>query len=123
MTIGNSCSIHSCIIDDDVVLGSGSIVMEGCVLERGCEIAPMSVIPPGRLIPAGQLWAGNPARFVRHLSEEELLSNYSKSYTSGVVDEENNEALWPGNYVSEEMKRGEGQEETIQEYMEKHFFG
>lgn len=33
-----------------------------------------SVLPPGRRVPAGELWAGNPARFVRMLTNDEILS-------------------------------------------------
>lgn len=37
------------------------------ILEAG------SVLPPGRRIPTGELWAGNPATFVRTLTHEETL--------------------------------------------------
>lgn len=37
------------------------------ILEAG------SVLPPGRRIPTGELWAGNPAMFVRTLTHEETL--------------------------------------------------
>lgn len=37
------------------------------ILEAG------SVVPPGRRIPSGELWAGNPAKFVRALTHEETL--------------------------------------------------
>ena len=37
----------------------------------------------GSLIPAGQVWGGDPATFVRELSEQELVSNYQKSYLNG----------------------------------------
>jgi carbonic anhydrase/acetyltransferase-like protein (isoleucine patch superfamily) len=36
VTIENGCSIHSCIIDDDCVIGANSIIMPGARLERGC---------------------------------------------------------------------------------------
>lgn len=61
--------ITSAIIDDDVKIGSGSLVLDGSQLERGCVIAPDSVVPAGRLVPANQLWAGNPIRFVKNLTE------------------------------------------------------
>ena len=68
VTIEANCSIHSCIIDDDVVVGHGSVIMPGARLERGCQVLPNSVVQPGRLVPAGQVWAGNPLRFVRALT-------------------------------------------------------
>ncbi len=53
VTIEHNCSIYSSIIDDDVVIGAGSVIMPGSRLERGCEILPNSVVQPGKLIPAG----------------------------------------------------------------------
>ena len=84
VTIGEKCSIYSCIIDDDVVVGANTVIMQGSRLERGCYILPNSVVPPGRMIPAGQIWGGSPAvKYVRDLTPEELLSNYTKSYSNG----------------------------------------
>ncbi len=45
--------------------------MEGTLVEEGSILAPGSVLPPGRLVPKRQLWAGNPARFVRELTNDE----------------------------------------------------
>ena len=36
VTIEPGCTIYSSIIDDDVVIGSGSVIMAGARLERGC---------------------------------------------------------------------------------------
>lgn len=36
VTIEPNCAIYSCIIDDDCVIGHGSIIMQGARLERGC---------------------------------------------------------------------------------------
>ena len=32
-----------------------------------------TVVPPGCVIPSGQMWAGNPAQYVRDLSADELM--------------------------------------------------
>ncbi len=53
VTIEAGCSLYSCIIDDDVVIGHNSVIMPGARLERGCQILPNSVVQPGRLVPAG----------------------------------------------------------------------
>jgi len=46
--------------------------MEGSLVESNSVLAPGTVLPPGRLVPSGQLWAGNPARYVRDLSKDEV---------------------------------------------------
>jgi len=53
VTVEQNCTIHSSIIDDDVVIGQGSVIMVGARLERGCHILPFSIVQPGKLIPAG----------------------------------------------------------------------
>lgn len=80
VTIQNNCTIYSSIIDDEVFIGSGSIIHEGCKIEKGAVIAPNTLVPPCRLIPGRQLWAGNPAKFVRDLTEEEVYSYYVQSF-------------------------------------------
>ena len=68
VTVEARCSIYSSIIDDDCVIGHGTVIMPGARLERGAQVLPNSVVPPGRLVPAGQVWGGNPIRFVKELS-------------------------------------------------------
>jgi gamma-carbonic anhydrase len=72
VTIGHGALLKSCIIGDEVLIGQGAIVEEGSVVEEKCMIAAGAVVTAGTLVPKGQLWAGNPAKFVRDLSEEEL---------------------------------------------------
>jgi len=98
VTIEPHCSIYSCIIDDDVYIGKGTVIMQGAKIERGAHILPGSVIPPGRLIPAGQVWGGNPIAFVKNLSQDELVQNYARSYTNAATDFSDAEAKFPGSY-------------------------
>lgn len=118
VTIEPNCSIYSCIIDDDVVIGHGSIIMQGARLERGCHVLPNSVVQPGRLIPAGQVWGGSPVKFVRNLTQEEQVQNYAKSYTN-VATEFQSETLYPHPYKTGELKQGEL---PLEEYAEKKYF-
>lgn len=85
VTIHSDCSLSSCIIEPDVVVGAKSVICEGARLEKGCMIAPGSVVPPGRLIPSNQLWAGNPVEYVKDLDIGELMTNYSLSYVNTTV--------------------------------------
>jgi gamma-carbonic anhydrase len=73
VTIGNfvtvqpNATLYSCTIEEDVLVGHKSVVLEGAYLEKGCVIGPNSVVPPGRVIPANQLWAGNPVQYPHYL--------------------------------------------------------
>jgi carbonic anhydrase/acetyltransferase-like protein (isoleucine patch superfamily) len=69
VVLQNSCTLYSCTVGNEVLVGHRSIVMEGAKLEDGCAIGPNSVVPPGRIIPSNQLWAGNPVQYIRDLEK------------------------------------------------------
>ena len=52
VTIGPNCNLISCFIDEDVVIGANSTIMEGARIEAGAHVLPGTVVPPGRLVPA-----------------------------------------------------------------------
>ena len=95
VTVEPNCTIYSSIIDDDVYIGHGTVIMQGARIELSAHILPGSVVPPRRLIPAGQVWGSNPIAFVRDLTQEELLANYAKSYTLSAPDFSDAEAKFP----------------------------
>lgn len=73
VTIGAYSLLRSCTIEPECIIGQHSILMEGSLVETHSILEAGSVVPPGRRIPSGELWAGNPARFVRTLTHEETL--------------------------------------------------
>lgn len=78
--ISEKCSIYPCIIDNNVFIGANTIIGEGAKIEQGAIIAPNSYVPHGRLIPGKQLWGGNPVKFIRELTEEEIYQVYMQTY-------------------------------------------
>ncbi|KAI3455048.1 hypothetical protein Pfo_011711 [Paulownia fortunei] len=73
VTIGACSLLRSCTIEPECIVGQHSILMEGSLVETHSILEAGSVVPPGRRIPSGELWAGNPAKFVRTLTHEETL--------------------------------------------------
>ncbi|KAL1814581.1 hypothetical protein ACET3Z_017155 [Daucus carota] len=73
VTVGAYSLLRSCTIEPECIIGQHSILMEGSLVETHSILEAGSVVPPGRRIPTGELWAGNPARFVRTLTHEETL--------------------------------------------------
>jgi len=71
VVIGQGCLLRSCQIQHEAVIGDRCILLEGSIVETQSVLAPGSLLPPGRLVPHGQLWAGNPARYVRDLTGDE----------------------------------------------------
>jgi carbonic anhydrase/acetyltransferase-like protein (isoleucine patch superfamily) len=73
--IGHLALVHGCVLHDRAFVGLGSIVMDGCVIESEAMLAAGGMLTPGKRIPSGQLWAGQPARYVRDLSPQELAGH------------------------------------------------
>ncbi|XP_051147953.1 gamma carbonic anhydrase-like 2, mitochondrial [Andrographis paniculata] len=73
VTVGAYSLLRSCVVEPECIIGQHSILMEGSLVETHSILEAGSVVPPGRRIPSGELWAGNPAKFVRKLTHEETL--------------------------------------------------
>ncbi|KAK4531680.1 hypothetical protein CCYA_CCYA09G2537 [Cyanidiococcus yangmingshanensis] len=71
VTIGHGAILHACAVEDQAVIGMGSVVLDGSRVEHGAVLGAGSVLTPGSVVPAGQLWLGSPARFVRAVTAEE----------------------------------------------------
>jgi len=70
--VGHRAVIHGCVIEDLSFVGMSATVMDGCVIETGSMLAAGALLSPGKRIPSGQLWAGQPARYVRQLEPAEV---------------------------------------------------
>jgi len=78
--IGVNCNIDVCRIDDNAVISNGATVHKGCHIQAGSMVAAGSVVPPGTVVPSGQIFAGNPAKYLRDLKPQELV-NMSENST------------------------------------------
>lgn len=74
VSIGHGAILHSCTVEDGALVGFGARVLDGARVSRGAMLAAGAVLTPGKVMPAGQLWAGNPAKPLRDLSEEEIAN-------------------------------------------------
>ena len=72
VTVGHAAVLHACTVGHRCLVGMGATVLDGAVLEDDVMIAAGSVVPPGKHIGSGTLWRGNPARYVRDLSGQEI---------------------------------------------------
>lgn len=71
VTVGHGAIIHACTVEDNCLIGMGSILLDGCVIGRDTLIGAGALIPPGKHIPNGVLVVGNPMRIVRELTAKE----------------------------------------------------
>ncbi len=84
VTVGHSAIIHACIIEDYAFIGMGSIMMDLAKVESYGMLAAGAVLTPGKIVKSGQIWAGNPAKYFRDLTEAER--NYIKISAENYMD-------------------------------------
>jgi carbonic anhydrase/acetyltransferase-like protein (isoleucine patch superfamily) len=66
VTVGHGALIEGKVtIGDHCLIGQGSIIGDNCVVESKSILAAGAVLLPNTTVPSGQMWAGNPAKFVR----------------------------------------------------------
>jgi carbonic anhydrase/acetyltransferase-like protein (isoleucine patch superfamily) len=71
VTVGHRVVLHGCTIEDDVLVGMGSIVMNYARVGRGSLVGAGALLPQGTVIPPGSLVLGSPGKVVRPLTEAE----------------------------------------------------
>ncbi|WP_319588784.1 gamma carbonic anhydrase family protein [uncultured Desulfobulbus sp.] len=71
VTVGHMACLHGCVIEDDVLIGIGSIVLNGATVGHGSIIAAGALVPEGMQIPPGSMVMGVPAKVRRQVSEDE----------------------------------------------------
>ncbi|KAL6574327.1 Gamma carbonic anhydrase 2, mitochondrial [Orobanche hederae] len=72
VTVGHSAVIHGCTIEDEAFVGMGAILLDGVVVEKHAMVAAGSLVRQNTRVPVGEVWAGNPAKFLRKLNDEEI---------------------------------------------------
>ncbi|MBN2503895.1 MAG: gamma carbonic anhydrase family protein [Bacilli bacterium] len=75
ITVGHGAIIHACTVEDDALIGMGSIVLDNAIVKRGAMVAAGCLVPPGKVVPDYALVVGNPMRIVRQLTEAEIEAN------------------------------------------------
>lgn len=72
VTIGHAAVIHACTIGDFALVGMHATVLDGASVGDYGFLAAGAVLSPGKEVGKGELWVGNPARFVRLLTEKQV---------------------------------------------------
>lgn len=72
VTVGHKVILHGCNIGNHCLIGMGAIVMDRAVLEDEVVLGAGSLVPGGKRLKQGHLYTGSPAKRVRPLSEQEI---------------------------------------------------
>ncbi|RDH83134.1 MAG: gamma carbonic anhydrase family protein [endosymbiont of Galathealinum brachiosum] len=71
VTVGHGAVIHACTIEDECLIGMGSVVLDGAIIKQGAMVGAGSVVSPGKELEGGYLYVGTPARKARELKQKE----------------------------------------------------
>lgn len=69
VTIGHNAIVHGCIVEDEVMIGMGAIVLSYAKLGAGCVIAAGAVVKENAVVPPQVIMAGVPAKEIGPVSE------------------------------------------------------
>lgn len=100
VSIGHNAIVHGCVIEDDVLIGMGAIVMDHVKVGSNCIIAAGAVVLENTVIEPGCIYAGVPAKKVKDISQElingeinRIANNYlmySKWFAPAPKEEQDN---------------------------------
>ncbi|MEI6805345.1 MAG: gamma carbonic anhydrase family protein [Myxococcaceae bacterium] len=71
VTVGHRVILHGCTVEDDCLIGMGSILLDNCVIGTGSFIGAGSLVTVGMVIPPGSLVMGSPAKIIRPVGDKE----------------------------------------------------
>ena len=83
VSVGHNAIIHGCMIDDFVLIGMGSIIMDNAIINSNTIIAAGSVILENSVIEANSIYGGVPAKKIKSIDKskskkeiERIANNY-----------------------------------------------
>lgn len=78
VSIGHNAIIHGCRIEDNVLIGMGSIVMDNAVVGSNSIIAAGAVVLENTIVEPGSIYAGVPAKKVKDVSPEKISGEINR---------------------------------------------
>lgn len=72
VVVGHRAIVHGSTVEDDCIIGMGSILLNRSRVGRNCIVAAGSVVREDFVVPAGSLIAGVPGVVKRPLTPEEI---------------------------------------------------
>ena len=72
VSIGHNAIVHGCVIEDDVLVGMGAIIMDNAHIGSNSIIAAGAVVLENTRVEPGSIYAGVPAKKVKDISQEKI---------------------------------------------------
>ncbi|ACA84350.1 gamma carbonic anhydrase family protein [Shewanella woodyi] len=72
VTVGHKAMLHGCTVGNRILIGMGAIILDGAIVEDDVILGAGSLVPPNKVLKSGFLYVGSPAKQIRPLTEAEL---------------------------------------------------
>jgi carbonic anhydrase/acetyltransferase-like protein (isoleucine patch superfamily) len=72
VTVGHMAMLHGCTVGSRVLVGMGTTILDGAVIEDEIIIGAGSLVPPGKRLESGFMYMGSPVKQIRPLNEKEI---------------------------------------------------
>lgn len=79
-TVGHNVHLEGCTIEDDCLIGSGSVVLHEAVIRCGALVGAQALIPNGMEVPSAAMALGVPAKIRENSVHKELLEHAAEIY-------------------------------------------
>lgn len=75
VTVGHGAILHGCTVEDNALIGMGSVVLDHAVIGAGSIVGAGAVVASGTIVPPKSLVVGIPAKVKKTLTDEESSGN------------------------------------------------
>ncbi|MCO6552995.1 MAG: gamma carbonic anhydrase family protein [Gilliamella sp.] len=79
VTIGHNVILHSCTIEDNVLIGMGSTILNNAKIAKNCLVGANSLVTHTIPYEEGCLIMGSPAKIIRKLTKAEITANITNA--------------------------------------------
>jgi carbonic anhydrase/acetyltransferase-like protein (isoleucine patch superfamily) len=82
VTVGHHCMLHGCQLGNRILVGMSAVIMDDVIVEDDVIIGAGSLVPPGKRLESGYLYVGSPIEKKRKLNtgESAFLSQSAQNY-------------------------------------------
>lgn len=74
VTIGHGAIVHGATVEDDVLIGIRSVILNGAKIGRNSIVGAGAVVTEGKVIPPRSLVLGVPGKVVREITDEDIAA-------------------------------------------------
>ncbi|MBN09582.1 MAG: gamma carbonic anhydrase family protein [Flavobacteriaceae bacterium] len=83
VSIGHNAIVHGCTLEDNVLIGMGSIIMDDCIIGSNSIIASGCVLPKGTKVQSGTVYAGVPGKKIKSIDsrlQKQEIERIARNY-------------------------------------------